>query len=181
MFTTFNFRRRAGIASALVAPGAAAILLAIAACQDELPSARRQPAAAAEAQKGGNAIGRQGNGTAVWTVRDGNLSHLVGGAQFVLTGRNNVSLLVTDNLTPADQDAAAGSFKMMGLVPGQYQFARSWHRGLPAAAQRVHVGQHLVEQHDDCRTLLQLPHGARKLERGRSGRQSAWQRVLHAL
>lgn len=121
MFTNFSFRGRAGIAGALVAPGAAAILLAIAACQDDLPSAPRQPAAAATAEKGGNAIGRQGNGIAVWAVRDGNLSHLVGGAQFVLTGPNNVSLLITDNLTPADQDAAAGSFKTMGLLPGQYQ------------------------------------------------------------
>ena len=123
MFTTFNFRGRAGITAGLIAPGAAAILLAIAACQDEIPSAPQQPlpSAAASAEKGGNAAGRQGSGIAVWAVRDGNLSHLVGGAQFVLTGPNNVSLLITDDLTPADQDATAGSFKTMGLLPGQYQ------------------------------------------------------------
>jgi hypothetical protein len=122
MFTTFNIRGRAGIAGALLAPGAAAILLAIAACQDELPSAPRQPAVSStvSAEQGGNAPTRPGNGVAVWALRDANISHLVAGGQFLLTGPGNFSRQITDNVTPSDQDATDGNFKTMGLLPGQY-------------------------------------------------------------
>jgi hypothetical protein len=127
MFTTFNIRGRAGVAGALLAPGAAAILLAIAACQDELPSAPRQPApsAAASPEKGGNAATRPGNGAAVWSVKDGNWDFLLGGAQFVLTGPNNFSRVINDDVTPGDQDPTAGNFKTMGLLPGLYQLCET--------------------------------------------------------
>src|SRR5262249_3223002 len=116
MKTKFTFRSRAGIAGALLGPGAAAILLALVACQDEIPSAPRTPASAAAAEKGGNgiAVGRIGSGIAVWDVRDANLWNVIGGgAQFVLTGPNNFSKTIIDNVGPEDQDPAAGTLKTM--------------------------------------------------------------------
>jgi Prealbumin-like fold domain len=139
MYPKFTFRSRAGVAGALLGPGAVALMLAIAACQDEIPSAPRTPTSAASSEKGGNgiAIGRTGSGIATWDVRDANLWSIIPGGQFTLTGPNNFSRVITDNVGPEDQDAAAGSFKTMGLPAGQYQLCETVppaHYVLPANA-----------------------------------------------
>ena len=153
MFTTFKLRSRGVIASAFLAPGAAAILLAIAACQDEIPSAPRQPAAssAASADRVGADVARLGNGAAVWSVKDGNWDFLLGGAQFLLTGPNNFSRVIIDDVTPGDQDASAGNFKTMGLLPGLYQLCET-----------VAPPKYLIQQipgFSPCTSLTIVPNG----------------------
>ena len=64
-------------------------------------------------------MSKSGSGTLTWTLKDGNFVPLAGG-KFQLTGAGNFSLTITDNVTPGDQDPVGGSFKVMGLLPGDY-------------------------------------------------------------
>jgi hypothetical protein len=61
-----------------------------------------------------------GSGIMTWQLKDGTFLVPLAGGQFQLTGPNNFSLTIIDNVTPADQDPAGGSFKVMGLLPGIY-------------------------------------------------------------
>jgi hypothetical protein len=124
MFTTFNIRGRAGMAGALLAPGAAAILLAIAACQSDGPSAP-QRAAGDTSSAILSAVPRPGNGAIVWSLKDGTWEFLLAGGQFLLTGPGNFSRQISDNITPGDQDPTTGNFKTMGLLPGTYQLCET--------------------------------------------------------
>ncbi len=122
MRSTSLFQSRRNIARVLtlsVASGLAA--LSLDACQNDVPlapeSALRSEQASAE--RGGQA-GRIGSGIMTWQLKDGSFNSPLGGGTFQLTGPNNFSLTIKDNVTPADQDPADGSFKTMGLLPGIY-------------------------------------------------------------
>ena len=121
MRSTTMFPSR-GIARALaiaVATGVAG--LSLDACQSDSAVAPQSTlrSAQASAERGGQAL-RPGTGIMTWQLKDGTLIVPLAGGEFQLTGPNNYSLTIKDNVTPADQDPADGSFKVMGLLPGIY-------------------------------------------------------------
>jgi len=121
MRSTSKFPSRS-IARALtiaVVTGLAA--LSLDACQNDSPVAPQSTLRSSEAsaERGGQA-GRIGSGIMTWQLKDGTFLVPLAGGQFQLTGPNNFSLTIFDNVTPADQDPAGGSFKVMGLLPGIY-------------------------------------------------------------
>src|SRR4051794_1445492 len=119
MLSVSLFYSRRNVARALTISIATALAaLSINACEGDSPTTPRSSLRSeqASAERGGQLI-RQGNGILTWTLKDGVTNTLLGGGQFQLTGPNNFSLTVKDNLTPADQDPIDGAFKVMGLLP----------------------------------------------------------------
>ena len=121
MRSTSMFQSRSSVARALtisVATGLAA--LSLDACQNDAPLAPASTLQSqqASAERGGQS-GKAGSGALTWTLKDGNFVPLAGG-KFQLTGTGNFSLTITDNVTPGDQDPVGGSFKVLGLFPGDY-------------------------------------------------------------
>ena len=120
MKPTSSYPNRRSFTIAAVA--ALAVVGFLGACQDNGPVAPSQGArfadSSAERDKGGN---RQGSALVDWQLQDGvSPYNLLPGAHYHLSGPNNFSLDITDNVTPADQDPAVGKFMVKGLVGGAY-------------------------------------------------------------
>ena len=117
--TMFPSRNIARALTVSLVTGLAAISLD--ACQNDVPVAPSLRAEQASAEKGGgNQLGRLGNGILQWQLKDGALNTLLPGGTFKLTGPNNYSQTIVDNVAPGDQDAVGGQFKVTGLFPGIY-------------------------------------------------------------
>ena len=121
MLSTSFFHSRRNVVRALGLPLVVAAAATINACQDDSPVAPQSSlrAGQAAADKGGLSA-RPGSGIMTWQLKDGSYIVPLAGGQFELTGPNNFSLTIKDNVTPADQDPVDGSFKVMGLLPGIY-------------------------------------------------------------
>jgi uncharacterized surface anchored protein len=120
----FSSRTVARALAISVATGLAA--LSVDACQSDSTVAPESSLRSDQvsADRGGQAL-RPGSGIMTWQLKDGSFIVPLAGGEFQLTGPNNYSLSIKDNVTPADQDPADGAFKVMGLLPGIYTLCQT--------------------------------------------------------
>ena len=124
MRTTSSSPDRRSVRRAILSPTIAALaaVAALGACQSDSPVAPARGVRANDSSAAKVLVQvRPGFSLIDWQVKDAVSPYtLIGGAHFHLSGPYNTNLDIVDNVTPNDQDATAGKFKVTGLLPGSY-------------------------------------------------------------